>query len=107
MSPVRAEHGRELIEQKGLRFDILHDPGNEVAHAYGLRWAFPEDLKGLYLKFGIDLAAANGDDSWTLPLPARYVIDRDGIVRYARVNADYTRRPEPEETVQAVRALGK
>jgi peroxiredoxin len=102
---VLHEKARELIGRYALAFDILRDPGNEVAASYGLRWQLPEDLKQLYLHFGIDLAADNGDDSWTLPMPARYIIDRDGVVRYARTDPDYTRRPEPEETLEALRAL--
>jgi len=94
-----------LIEQKKLRFDILRDPGNEVALAYGLRWVVPDDLKELYKTFGIDLAETNGDTSWTLPLPGRFIIDRAGVVQYAHADPDYTRRPEPQETIERVRRL--
>lgn len=63
-------------------------------------------MKRVYLDaFDTDLEAYNGDDSWTLPMPARYVIDRDGIVRWAGVSADYTVRPDPAETLEAVREL--
>ncbi|MES0396942.1 MAG: AhpC/TSA family protein, partial [Syntrophobacteria bacterium] len=70
-----------------------------VAQHYGLAFKLPDDLKEIYLKFNIDLEKYNGDDSWTLPLPARLIIDGDGIIRYAAINADYTVRPEPEETI--------
>ena len=93
------------MEQRKLDFEILRDPGNEVAQAYGLRWTFPDDLKSLYIKFGIDLAEANGEASWTLAVPARFVIDAEGVVRYARVDPDYTQRPEPAETLGALRNL--
>ncbi len=93
------------MKKHRLAFDLLHDPGNEVAARYGLRWQLPDDLKQLYLEFGTDLEADNGDDSWTLPMPARYIIDRDGIVRYARTDPDYTVRPDPAETLEALRAL--
>ena len=86
-----------------MTFDILSDPGNEVAQRYGLTFTLPEDLKGIYLKFNIDLEKYNGDDSWTLPLPARLIIDQEGTVRYAEINADYTVRPEIEETLAALK----
>jgi len=105
VSPLLVEPARELAERHRLAFPMLRDPGNEVAASYGLRWNLPDDLKQLYLQFEIDLAAANGDDSWTLPLPARYIIDREGTVRYARIDADYTVRPEPAETLAALREL--
>ncbi len=84
---------------------ILSDPGNKVAQSYGLRYAYPEDLKQLYQKFGIHLDQYNGDDSWTLPMPARLIIDTQGTIRYAAINLDYTQRPEPEETLDALKAL--
>jgi peroxiredoxin len=105
ISPVLVEHSRTLIEQKKLLFEILRDPGNEVAQAYGLRWTFPDDLRALYQQFGIDLVAANGDESWTLAVPAGYIVDQEGMVRYAAVDPDYTRRPEPEETLTALRRM--
>ena len=88
-----------------MTFEILSDPGNEVAQRYGLTFQLTEDLKEVYLKFNIDLEKYNGDDSWTLPLPARLIIDGDGIIRYAEINADYTVRPEPEETIVALKNM--
>lgn len=99
------DKNRGFVEKHKLKFEVLRDAGNEVAASYGLRWTFPDDLRELYLKFGLDLPAGNGDDSWTLPLPARYIIDRQGVVRYARTDPDYTRRPEPEETLEALEKL--
>ncbi len=88
-----------------MTFEILSDPGNEVAQSYGLKFKLPEDLKEVYLKFNIDLEQYNGDDSWTLPLPARLIIDQKGIIRYAEINTDYTVRPEPEETMAALKNI--
>lgn len=72
---------------------------------YGLAFALPEDLRQVYTKFGVDLAKANGDDSWTLPIPARFVVDRLGIIRQADADPDYTRRSEPAGTVEILRSL--
>ena len=105
ISPQQYEFNREFIEQKKFTFDLLSDLGNQTAKAYGLVYTLPEDLRKIYLQFGIDVPKHNGDDSWTLPLPARYIIDRKGIVRYAEVSVDYTVRPEPEHTIAALREL--
>jgi peroxiredoxin len=105
ISPQRPEYNRMLIKKKKLTFDLISDPGNRVAKTYGLVYTFPEDLKQLYLGFGIDLSRFNGDDSWTLPMPGRFIIDRSGIIRYAEVNPDYTVRPEPEETLSVLEKL--
>jgi peroxiredoxin len=105
VSPQTPANSRKAQRTGKLGFPILSDAGGAVAAAFGLRWTLPEDLKLLYTGFGVDLATFNGDDSWTLPMPARYVIGRDGIIAYAEVNPDYTRRPEPEELFPALERL--
>ena len=105
ISPQLQPFNREFREEKKLTFEILSDPGNEVAQRYGIKYKLPEDLREVYLQFNIDLPKYNGDDSWTLPLPARLVIDQEGIIRYAAINADYTVRPDPEETIAALKNI--
>ena len=105
ISPHLPEFSRKLIKRKNLTFDLLSDPGNKVAGKFGIAFTFPEDLKNLYLKFGIDIPKHNGDDSWTLPMPARFIIDQSAIIRYVEVDPDYTVRPEPEHTINALKAL--
>ena len=96
---------RETEEPKALPFEMLRDFGNRVAEAYGLAFTLPDDLREIYLKFGIDLARGNGDGTWRLPVPARFVIDRQGIIRAVDADPDYTRRPEPARTVEILAGL--
>ena len=96
---------RETEEPKPLSFELLRDFGNRVAEAYGLAFTLPDDLREIYVKFGIDLAQGNGDGTWRLPMPARFVIDRGGIIRAVDADPDYTRRPEPARTVEFLRGL--
>ena len=105
ISPQQSEFNLELIKGKQLDFDLISDPGNRVAKTYGLVYTYPEDLKELYLQFGVDLSRYNGDDSWTLPMPGRFIIDRSGIIRYAEASPDYTVRPEPEEVIGVLKGL--
>ena len=105
ITPQLAEASRSLIEKQRISFDLLSDPGNAYAAKLGLRFALPDDLKGVYLSFGNDLAVRNGEGSWTLPMPGRFLIDRRGIVRAADVDPDYEHRPEPQKTVDDVKAL--
>ena len=105
ITPQLAEASRSLIEKQGITFDLLSDPGNEYAAELGLRFKLPDDLKAVYLSFGNDLAVRNGESSWTLPMPGRFVIDRTGIVRAADVDPDYQYRPEPQKTVDDVKTL--
>ena len=96
---------RETEEPKPLSFEMLRDFGNRTAEAYGLVFTLPDDLREVYLKFGIDLARGNGDGTWRLPVPARFVIDRQGIIRAVDADPDYTRRPEPAQTVEVLKGL--
>lgn len=88
-----------------LTFPIVWDEKSTVAEAFGLAFTLPEDLKAVYLGFGNDLALRNGDPSWRLPVPSRFVIDRTGIVRLVQADPDYTVRPEPESTLEALRKV--
>jgi peroxiredoxin len=106
ITPLVAEHSRGLIEKHGLTFEMLSDPENAYAAELGLRFELPEELREIYTSFGIDLEKSNGDDSGTLPMPARIVVDAGGVVRVVDADPDYTRRPEPSKTLEDVKALG-
>ncbi|WP_314407063.1 peroxiredoxin-like family protein [Pseudomonas kuykendallii] len=103
ISPQVAANSRKSVRQNALEFPILSDPHNEVAAAFGLRFELQDYLVELYKSLKNDLPAFNGDPSWTLPMPARYVIAPDGTIVYAEVNPDYTRRPDPAEMLPAIR----
>ena len=105
ISPMLEKYARQMAEKHHLGFPLLLDPGNELAGRFGLLYTLPEYLRGTYLKFGLDLPRFNGDDSWTLPLPARYIVPPDGIIGQAEVGTDYTVRPEPTATVDFLREM--
>ena len=105
ISPQLTEYNRAMRDEKDLKFEILSDPGNKVAISYGIVHQLPDDLIKVYAKFGVNLPEYNGDDSWTLPMPARLIIDRESIIRYAEINPDYTIRPEPEDTLERLRSI--
>ena len=107
ISPQLPEHHRELSRTRQLTFEILTDRGNEVATTFGVRFTLPEYLRQVYRTFPLDLERFNGDASWTLPIPARLLIDPQGIIRAAESDLDYTSPPEPEDTLEAVRARAR
>jgi peroxiredoxin len=88
-------NSRKSQRQNGLGFPILSDHGGEIGAQFGVRWTAPDYLREVHRALGADLTQFNGEASWTLPMPARYVIGQDGVIAYAEVNADYTHRPEP------------
>ena len=104
ITPQIAEHSAGMRRHK-LDFPMLHDPRNDYAAKLGLRFPFSDELKKVYDGFKVDLAKVNGDPSWTLPIPARLLVDQGGIVRVADIDLDYTIRPEPQKTLDDVKAL--
>jgi peroxiredoxin len=108
ISPMTPANGRRAVRKHELGFPVLSDVRNEIAAEFGLRFNLPDYLVELYKRLRNELPAFNGDPSWTLPMPARYVIGQDGVVLYAEVNPDYTHRPDPSEMLpvleKAVRA---
>jgi peroxiredoxin len=105
ISPQTPTNSRRSRRTNGLEFPILSDPGNETAAAFGLRFELPDYLIQVYKTLKNDLPAFNGDASWTLPMPARFVIGQDRVIRYAEVNPDYTHRPEPADMLPGLRSL--
>lgn len=103
ISPQTAVNSRKSVRQNALGFPILSDTHNDVAASFGLRFELPDYLVDLYKALKNDLPSFNGDPSWTLPMPGRFVIGQDGIILYAEVDPDYTRRPEPEDMLPALR----
>lgn len=105
ITPQAPSNSRKLAAEHGITFPMLSDTGNRVADAFGLRYRLPEYQIALFRQLGVSLPAFNGDESWTLPIPARFVIDRAGQIRHAEANPDYTQRPEPESVLPLLAAL--
>lgn len=105
ISPQRRPFNRQIVRDSKLNFEILTDAGNKVAGLFGLVFPIPGDLKEIYHSFQVDLERINGDDSWTLAMPARYIIGQNGVIRSADVDPDYSLCTEPEETLLALKKL--
>ncbi len=107
VSPQTTESSLQTMERNQISFDILSDTGNKLSRQFGIVFQLPIELRPIYASFGIDLPSVNEDDSFELPLTATYVIDRNQEIRFAFVDADYTRRMEPEEIVAELSKINK
>ena len=105
VSPQIVAYNKAMKNEKNLPFEVLSDPGNQIAEKYGIKFQMPDDLITVYKQLGLRVDEHNGDDTWTLPLPARLIIDQKGVIRYAEINPDYTERPEPEDTLAALNEI--
>ena len=107
ISPQLERYGRSIHRRLNLGFDILTDHRLQVAAQFGLVFEFPDYLKTVYSQFGNKLDQFHGESAYRLPMPARYIVDRQGVIRSANVSPDYTVRPEPSETVSTLAEVTK
>jgi peroxiredoxin len=95
-----------MAGQHGLPFPVLFDPGNKVAEQFRLVYNVPDYHRKYYRSILVNIPFVNGDDTWRLPLPATYVIGKNGKVLFAEAHADFRVRPEPEEAMRALTGRG-
>jgi peroxiredoxin len=100
ISPQTVKQSFFMVDQHKFRFPLLSDSHNQAARSFGLVYRVPDEQQGVYRSALINLPFANGDDSWELPIPATYILDRDSTVLFASANPDYTERPEPLEILR-------
>ena len=104
LTPELPDKSMSTAEKEGLGFEVLSDVGNEVAREYGVVFKLTEGVQANYEQaFG--LSTYNGDESGELPLAATYVIDQDGTIRWAFLDADYRNRAEPADVIAALERL--
>lgn len=105
ITPESPDHSLTMVEKHSLKFPVLTDAGNATARAYHLVFELSEEVNAIYEGFGIHIADRNEDHSRTLAIPATFVVGRDGIIKFASVDADYSVRAEPEEIIAALRQI--
>lgn len=99
LTPEMPTTAQDTLTANELAITVLSDEGNRVSASLGLVFELPEVLRPIYERFGIDIPASNGDDSFTLPVPATYILGQDRVARYHFVNVDYTQRAEPTQLI--------
>lgn len=106
ISPQLEKYSRQVVRKHDLSFKVLSDKGNAVASRFGLAYPLSDQLKAVYTQWGMDLERFNADDSWMLPMPGRFIIDRTGTIIHVDVHPDYTKRPEPTEIINLLNSNG-
>ncbi|ADV84468.1 peroxiredoxin-like family protein [Terriglobus saanensis] len=106
LSPQSLDRTRKQATAGKLKFSLLADTNNEIAKAFGLVYTFPDDLKKIYSSvLNLDIQAINEASSWQLPIPARFFIDGNGVIRDVKADPDYRFRPEPSEVFDIAREV--
>ena len=102
VSPQTEKQAFFMRDQHKLTFPLLVDLGNQLARQFGLAYRVPDEQQGLYRGTFVNLPFVNGDSTWELPIPATFVVERDGSILFASANEDYTDRPEPLEILSII-----
>ena len=107
ISPQPPDRSLDTAQKNALAYPVLSDQALRAADAFGITFTMSPALQALYTASGNDLPVVNGNGEWKLPIPATFVVDRHGIVRYADVDADYTARAEPSVVLAAIAAMNR
>lgn len=103
ISPQTPDNSLSTKEQNELEFEVLSDIGNKVAKEIGLVFSLAEELRPIYAQFGIDIPASNDEETYNLPMPATYVINKDKEIVFSFIDEDYTKRSEPNDIIEAIK----
>ncbi len=103
ISPDRPEALRESLDKGGYSYQLLSDSEMALSKAYRLAFRVNDPTVERYQGFGIDLEKASGRDHHLLPVPAVYLVDRKGVIRFAHWNPDYKQRLDPAKLLDAAR----
>ncbi|NJL90182.1 MAG: AhpC/TSA family protein [Coleofasciculaceae cyanobacterium SM2_1_6] len=105
ISPEISRRSRAAAREKNFSHPILVDNGNQVARQFGIVHQVEKVLREIYHNFGVSLPLFNGDETYELPVPATFIIDRQGVIAYRFVDPDYTKRVDPVEIITVLRQL--
>lgn len=96
ITPQISGQSEAMMDHSNDRVRVLIDPENKIAQMFGLVFTLDERSQSIYAEIGADLATLNGDTSYTLPIPATYLVDVEKVIRYAFIDGNYMNRAEPE-----------
>ena len=105
ITPELPDASLSTAEKNALKYQVLSDVDATYANELNLVFSLPEELRPIYLSFGIDIEKHNGPGQYGLPLAATYVLDQSGKITSAFVDADYTKRQEPSEVVAVLKKV--
>lgn len=105
ISPNKPDESLTLVEKHGLTFPVLSDNDNRVAKQFNLVFKMESGLVDHYLEAGRNIAEMNGSKKWEIPVPATYVIDTSGVIRYAFVDLNHRARAEPADVIAVAASL--
>jgi peroxiredoxin len=113
ISPQTTRQNNFTLQQHGLTYPLLSDPGAAVAEKFNIAYTIPAEHRRYFQSILINIPFNNAglsyhtatEASWRLPLPAVYLIDRNNTITFAEAHADFRVRPEPADILAALDQL--
>lgn len=103
VTPESEERTRETQEKFGTSFSILHDDGNKIMKDFKVAFAVNEqNVTNYYDKVTELVNEYNSEDEKVLPVPATYLIGKDGTIEYVHYDPDYKKRSDISEIVNSL-----
>lgn len=103
ISPETPDQSLSMQDKHDLKFEVLSDLNNVIAKEYGLVFSLDERLRPIYKQFGIDIPASNGNDSYEIPMPATYVVNKNKEIIFSFIDENYKKRCEPQDILEAIK----
>ncbi len=103
----KPQYADETVDKLGLNYTVLLDEAGQAAEEFKVKFRLDDATRTKYQQYGIDLEDRNSSGKWTLPAPGTFLIDTDGVIRYAFADWDYKQRADPDEVIAAARALSE
>jgi peroxiredoxin len=105
ISPQLPDNSISTVEKNELQFTVLSDVDNKLARELGIVWSQPDTFRPLFQGFGIDWQKTYGNENLEVPIPATFLVDKNGVVRNIFLDPDYTKRLDPETALEWVAKL--
>lgn len=100
ISPEKTENINKTVEKTKANFPVLWDKDNSIMEAFGVNFILAKNLQEKYKKYGVDLAKANGNSSQILPVPATFIIGKNGKIKFLHYDPDYKNRSSAKEILE-------
>jgi peroxiredoxin len=113
ISPQTTRQNDFTLQQHGLNYPLLSDPGAAIAEKFGIAYTIPPEHRRYFQSILVNIPFNNAglshhnatEASWRLPLPAVFIIDRSNTIIFAEAHADFRVRPEPADVLAALDQL--
>jgi peroxiredoxin len=105
INPQKPDKGLALQGKHALGFDILSDEQQAVIRKFNLQFIVPLPVEEVYKMIGLNLPEHTADGTWNLPVPATFILDKQGVIRARHVDVNYMQRMEPVDILNALRSI--